>query len=241
MVRGGLQMLAVVVAMAVLGAGSAAYGQRGGGGGGRRSSNNNNNNNNQQQRPQVNPAIQQDQQALQTAYAEQTKAQTTLDLAIKKAQSQFDSAPDTLAAQKAIDDASAALDKARTAVVEKLKKNPAYKAAADKEDAANAKVADLQKRHAPQSTIADASDEAFKLSATTDKLLRAALEGDSDYLAAQQKLVDASKALADMKKSFLDGLKENTDVKALYTAKDAAATKVTEAQTKLNADSLTTR
>jgi hypothetical protein len=54
-------------------------------------------------------------------------------------------------------------------------------------------------------------------------------------------VVDANKALADMRKTFQDGLKDNADLKPLRDTKDAAVTKVTDAQKKLQTDSVANR
>ncbi len=244
MVR-GLWRVGVVAAVVVAMSGGAAFGQRGGrgGGGGGRGGGGGGGygGGGGQQAPRVNPAIAQDQQALAAAMSDQQKAQVALDEAIKKMQKDFDATPDVTAAQKAVTDASADLAKAREGVLAKLKTNASYKAAADKVAAAEKKVADLQAKHGSADAISAANSEAFKLSGVTSKMERDALEGDPDYVAAKGKVVDANKALADMRKTFQDGLKDNADLKPLRDTKDAAVTKVTDAQKKLQTDSVANR
>jgi hypothetical protein len=198
----------------------------GGGGGG------------QAPRPRVNPAIAADQAALTAAQSDLTKAQAAVDEAVKKQTKDFESGAEFTAAQKALTDAQAELSKARETVIAKLKANAAYKSASDKEAAANAKVADLQRKRGSTDAINEANAEAFKLSGVTSKMERDALESDGDYQVAKGKVLEANKAVADLRKTFLDGLKENPDLKAVYDAKDAATAKVTEAQNKLKTDSV---
>jgi hypothetical protein len=224
----GMWRLAAVAAVAMTVSGGTAFGQRGGRGGGRGGGG--------QQMPRVNPAIVQDQQALQAAMAEQTKAQAALDEGVKKAQKEFEGSADMTVAQKAATEASAEQTKVRETVLAKLKTNSSYKAAADKVAAADKKVADLQAKHASPDAIAAASSEAFKLSAVTSKMERDALDGDPDYAAAKGKVLEANKAVVDLRKTFNDGLKDSEALKPLRDAKDAAVAKVTEAQDKLRTD-----
>ncbi|HVX84353.1 MAG TPA: hypothetical protein VH253_06010 [Phycisphaerae bacterium] len=202
-------------------------GGRGGGGGGGSAP-----------RPQVNPAIQQDQTALASAQSDLNKAQAAIDEAVKKQTQAFQSSDDYKAAQKAVDDATAEVSKTRDAALTKLKGDPSYKTAAAREDAANKKVAALQAKHAAQDAIDEAAKEALDDGGVTTKMENAALDADSDYAGAKQKLADATKALADMKKTFQDGLKDNADLATLYKARDDAQTKVTDAQNKLRTDAM---
>jgi hypothetical protein len=99
-------------------------------------------------------------------------------------------------------------------------------------------VATLQAKHASQDLIDEAAKEALDDGGVTSKMEKAALDADSDYTGAKQKLADATKALADMKKTFDDGLKDNADLAPLYKTRDDAQTKVTDAQNKLKTDAM---
>lgn len=227
----GAVMLAPVSSLM---AGGRGGGGRGGGGrgGGQQ----------QPQQPQENPTITADRQQVATATTQLNTANVALNDAVRKFTEEFMKQPENGDLQKAVDEANKAVDAARAAVIEKLKKDsPEYKAATQKEKAAQDKLRQLNagsptsdQRQAQAKIIFEAGDAVVKIE-------NEALAKDAAYQEAKQKLATAVAAINAAKEKLAEAAKADTNLVALKQTRDAAQTTLDEARKKLSTDMATMR
>jgi len=216
-------------------------GGRGGGGGGRGGGGNMGGGQTQQPR-QENPTITADRQQVTTLTVTYNKANVDYTDALKKFNDDFMKQPEYADAQKADDDATKALEAARNAVIERLKKdNPEYAAADKKWHAEQAKLSDMEKK-AITSAQRQAQAKAINdVAIVVDKLEAEALSKDTAYQDAKKKLADANAVLKVEKDKMAEAAKADANLSNLKQAADTAKTNLTDAQKKFQTDSATLR
>src|ERR1041384_6324413 len=89
--------------------------------------------------PNTNPTVIADKAEISKLNADAIKLQAQIDTAVKKTTAEYLKTPEYAEAQKAADDASAEIAKAKEAGLAKLKAQADYKAATAKEEAARGK------------------------------------------------------------------------------------------------------
>src|SRR5262249_39628741 len=137
------------------------------------------------------------------------------------------SSPDYKYLQQEVGKATAVTNKARSAVLDKVKNDSQYQAWSKSESDARANMEQLRKQGAPQASISDASKEVLRLGTLTSAMERKALDADKDYKEASSTLVEANKAFTGRKSEFERSLLTDQDIVDLKKAKEEADLKVT--------------
>jgi chromosome segregation ATPase len=169
------------------------------------------------------------QSATDQAHADLDAAQTALNTLVDKLTKAFMDTDDYRAAQKDLDSALDAYEKAHAAAFAALKTQPNYKAAVASEKAARKTLDDLKAAPVPDANqISEATDDLTTKSDAVDHLEADALAADPAVQTTHAALQAARDKLASLKAAFKDGLKSNKDYLAAQQA-------VTDAQAKLTA------
>jgi hypothetical protein len=139
--------------------------------------------------------------------------------------------PDYAAAQKTMDDATAEVDAARTAAINKLKTGSVeYKAAVLKVTDARKKLDTIRANGGTREQISAQSKAIQDASDAVTKLETDAVTKDTRSQDAKKKLAEATDGLKVQKDKMTDAKKEDEKLKELQTAVDAAKTKVDDAK-----------
>ena len=186
--------------------------------------------------PNLNPTVIADRAEITTIQSDMLKLSKHIEVATNTATAEFHKTDDYVAAKKAMDDANAELTAAKAAVVKKLAGTPEYKAAKDKEKAAQTKLDDMKAKNAARDLITVQSSEVLKVGGTANKLERDAIAADPACIAAQKKVADATAALKVVNDALAEQLKANAELTDLKAKQTEAKTKLVEANKKLTQD-----
>jgi len=210
-----------------------AYGQRRGGGGGGRGGGGGAP---PKPDPNTNPTVIADRAEVSQVQAEMIKLNKQIDTTVNTMTADFHKTDDYIAAKKVLDDANAELTVSREAAMKKLAAQPDYKAAKEKEKAAQAKLNDMKSRNAARDLIAVQSSEVLKLGGITSKLEREGLAADPVYSAAQKKVADATAAMKVVNDQLAEQIKANKEITDLKTQQTEAKAKLADANKRLAQD-----
>jgi hypothetical protein len=183
----------------------------------------------------LNPVVAQDQVDVAEALAARKKAQAAIDEAIRRLVREFEESPDMESAGKDLRDAQEDLAQQRDLLMARLRKNDAYRAAAERVAAAEERAEQL-KAQGSEGAASAAAQQAFRLSAQTAKMERDAQQEDASYRSAKQRVMEFSRTLADRRRAFQRGLREHKDLLPLRAALDKAAAHYAEVDKRLKKD-----
>ncbi len=174
------------------------------------------------------------QQELTAATSEQTKAEDGLASIVPKLRKEFEAAPAWSSAQADLKAAQTENDAARAPVLEALRQKPAYVAARDAKDKAEADrnaVVDEPTSTAEQRAVA--ATAVLNAGTVLSKLESDALAANPQAVVARQKLLAAGVKVQTLEKEFDASIRNNADWKAARKALDDATAKVASARTAL--------
>jgi hypothetical protein len=187
--------------------------------------------------PTENPTITADRAQITS----NTTALTTATNAYSKAETDFRvkymKQPDYADAQKAVDDASKALDAARAVVIAKLKSTSSeYKAALAKDTELQKKLTQIRATGGNRDAISATSTDIMNNGDNESKIEKTALDADPGYQEAKKKLDEATATLNAQKDAMKQAIDADTTLAGLKTTKDAAQKQLTDSQAKLAQD-----
>jgi hypothetical protein len=174
------------------------------------------------------------QQELTKATSELSKAEDNLGSIAPKLRKEFEATSAWQSAQADLKSAQAEYDAARTPVLEALRQKPAYVAARDVKDRAEADR-NVVVNDASSTTEQRAAAATAVLNAGTvvTKMEADALAADPKVVAAHEKLLAANAKVQALEKEFDASIRNNADWKAARKAMDDATAKVAAAKTAL--------
>jgi hypothetical protein len=243
--RNAVLLAGVTAALVIASPEAFARGGRGGGGGGRGGGGGGGNmggGGRPQQQQTENPTITADRQQVATLTASFNKANLDYMDALKKFNDEYMKQPEYADAQKAADEANKALEAARTACIERLKKDSAEYNAADKKwKAEQAKLSQMESKGITSPQRQAQAKAINDVAIIVDKLETDALSKDPVYQDAKKKLADAMAALKVEKDKLADASKADANLSTLKQAADTAKSTLADAQKKFQTDSATLR
>ena len=201
--------------------------------------NNYNRNRNNYKAPPYPPAVKHDasdkaQQDLTKATADLSSAENSLNSIAPKLRKDFEATPAWQTAQAELKTAQVEYDAARKPVLEALHQKPAYIAARDAKDKAeadrNALVSDSA---APADQVTAAATAVLNAGTVVSKMEAETLAVDPKVAAAHTKLLAANAKVQALEKEFDASIKNNSEWKAARKAHDDATAKVASARTAL--------
>ncbi|MFI5382267.1 MAG: hypothetical protein ACHRHE_23475 [Tepidisphaerales bacterium] len=171
------------------------------------------------------------QQELTKATTDASKAQDTLNGIVPKLRKEFEASASWQSAQADLKAAQAEYDAARAPVLDALRQTPAYAAARDAKDKAeadrNAVVNDpastTEQRMAAATAVLNAGTAVTKMEAE-------ALAANTKVTAAHEKLIAANNKVQSLEKEFDASIRSNSDWKAARKAVDDANAKLAAAK-----------
>ncbi len=185
----------------------------------------------EQQEQQRRAAEQAQVQAVNAAQKSLDDAQAALNAVTLKAETQFESSPEYIAANNELKADQAAYDAAAGTVATKADADPAFASAKARSDKLEAELADMKAGGvSSDDEIVAKSQEVMQASSATHKIETDAVAADPAATAAHEKLIAAQKTMDALKADFHAKLSKTPDYAAAKSAVDAADQQLIAAQ-----------